>query len=173
MANPLPILEIQPEAVKHCSFFESHPSYATSCPTLDAIKYCYMQNQEFTPETASRLIPWLEDLFKQGDEASGIVQTSRAQINKKLLKGKSNGHSKIVKELSIAETALKNAEQQISTVIQEINDKGIFVRDIKSGLVDFPSRKNGDQIFLCWIRGEQSIQFWHGLNEGYLSRKPL
>ena len=132
-----------------------------------------MWNQEFTLESALRLIPWLEDLFNQTDEASNVIQTSQVQIDKLLLRRGSNGHSKMSKELSIVESTLKGAEQQISIIIQEINSKGIFVRDIKSGLVDFLSRKDGEQVFLCWIRGEESIQFWHNLNEGYLSRKPL
>lgn len=132
-----------------------------------------MWNQEFTLESALRLIPWLEDLFNQTDEASNVIQTSQVQIDKLLLQRGSNGHSKMSKELSIVESTLKGAEQQISIIIQEINSKGIFVRDIKSGLVDFLSRKDGEQVFLCWIRGEESIQFWHNVNEGYLSRKPL
>ena len=132
-----------------------------------------MWNQEFTLESASCLIPWLEDLFKQTDEASNVIQTSQPQIDKLLLQRGSNGHSKMSGELSTVESTVKSAEQQISTIIQEINSKGIFVRDIKSGLVDFLSRKDGEQVFLCWIRGERSIQFWHNVNEGYLSRKPL
>ena len=132
-----------------------------------------MWNQEFTLESALRLIPWLEDLFNQTDEASNVIETSQVQIDNLLLQRGSNGHSKMSKELSIVESTLKGAEQQISIIIQEINSKGIFVRDIKSGLVDFLSRKDGEQVFLCWIRGEESIQFWHNVNEGYLSRKPL
>ena len=41
------------------------------------------------------------------------------------------------------------------------------------GLVDFPAVRQDQEVFLCWVRGEDVIQYWHGTNEGYASRKAL
>ena len=57
--------------------------------------------------------------------------------------------------------------------VEEINQKGIIVRDVTSGLVDFPSLRDGQEVFLCWFKGEARIEYWHGTNEGIGSRKPL
>jgi hypothetical protein len=48
------------------------------------------------------------------------------------------------------------------------------LRDVDSGLVDFPARvRGGRTVFLCWRLGEPEIAFWHGTNEGFAGRKPL
>jgi hypothetical protein len=39
--------------------------------------------------------------------------------------------------------------------------------------VDFPARRKGEQVFLCWRLGEEEIRYWHGLQEGFAGRKPL
>ena len=46
-------------------------------------------------------------------------------------------------------------------------------KDVGLGLVDFPHRRGGEVVNLCWKFGEREIRFWHGLDEGYAGRKPL
>ena len=55
----------------------------------------------------------------------------------------------------------------------ELEDLGIIVRDIDTGLIDFPAEKFADKVFLCWKYGEPEIEYWHGVNEGYSRRKSL
>ncbi len=56
---------------------------------------------------------------------------------------------------------------------QDILAEGIIVRDMATGLVDFPSQREGREVFLCWIRGEERIDFWHETNRGFAHRQPL
>jgi len=49
----------------------------------------------------------------------------------------------------------------------------LLAKDLGTGLVDFPSWLNDREINLCWRFGERRIRFWHGLDEGFASRKPL
>jgi len=56
---------------------------------------------------------------------------------------------------------------------QDILAEGIIVRDVATGLVDFPSQREGREVFLCWIRGEEPIDFWHETNRGFAHRQPL
>ena len=56
---------------------------------------------------------------------------------------------------------------------QDILAEGIIVRDMATGLVDFPSQREGLEVFLCWIRGEKRIDFWHETNRGFAHRQPL
>jgi len=55
----------------------------------------------------------------------------------------------------------------------EITDSGVILRDIRSGLLDFPARKGKVEYFLCWRLGEKDIDFWHLENDGYQGRRPL
>ena len=50
---------------------------------------------------------------------------------------------------------------------------GITLRDIERGLIDFPALVGGRQVWLCWQLGETDVGFWHELETGFGSRRPL
>jgi hypothetical protein len=52
-------------------------------------------------------------------------------------------------------------------------DRGIVVRDIEQGLIDFPGLREGRQIYLCWRLGEDAVNFWHDRETGFAGRQPL
>jgi hypothetical protein len=52
-------------------------------------------------------------------------------------------------------------------------DRGIVLRDLDRGLIDFPAIRDGREVYLCWIDGEPDIGFWHDLDAGYAGRRPL
>ncbi|MCW3042110.1 MAG: hypothetical protein JWL57_268 [Actinobacteria bacterium] len=52
-------------------------------------------------------------------------------------------------------------------------DRGIVVRDIEQGLIDFPGLRGGRQIYLCWRLGEDAVNFWHDRETGFAGRQPL
>ena len=62
---------------------------------------------------------------------------------------------------------------QMSAAVARIDALGITLRDIERGLIDFPAMANGRQIWLCWQLGEGPIAFWHDLETGFGSRRPL
>ena len=76
-------------------------------------------------------------------------------------------------EIRDQQATIEFLTQQLRREVQEITEKGIIVRDLERGLVDFPSRREGRDIFLCWVQGEENIGFWHGTVEGFGSRKRL
>ena len=61
----------------------------------------------------------------------------------------------------------------IENVVERIHATGCVVKDIEIGLLDFPSRINGQEVFLCWRLGEDRIRFYHGMDEGFAGRKPI
>ena len=85
----------------------------------------------------------------------------------------SNGAAGKDKEIREAQQAVEGLTGQMRQHLQEISGRGIIVRDVGRGLADFPSSRGGRDIFLCWVRGEDRIAYWHGANEGLASRKPL
>ena len=58
-------------------------------------------------------------------------------------------------------------------VMDSLMGMGIFVKDPKTGLVDFYSRFNGNEIFFCYKYPEEKILYWHGIEEGYAGRKSI
>ena len=57
--------------------------------------------------------------------------------------------------------------------IGELQDAGIVVRDPMTGLIDFPSDRDGEEIYLCWRLGEERIAWWHPATSGFADRRPL
>lgn len=62
---------------------------------------------------------------------------------------------------------------QMTKKITELEDLGVFVKDLDYGLVDFPADRYGEKVMLCWRYGESEVSFWHKPNEGVNGRKPL
>jgi hypothetical protein len=62
---------------------------------------------------------------------------------------------------------------ELRSGVDEFNRRGIVLRDLDQGLVDFPAIRDGREVYLCWIDGEPDIAFWHELDAGYRGRQPL
>jgi len=58
-------------------------------------------------------------------------------------------------------------------VLQEFRRREIQVKDLRRGLLDFPALRNGREVFLCWEKDEDDIEFWHDLETGYGGRERL
>ena len=57
--------------------------------------------------------------------------------------------------------------------VAQIDEWGITLRDISTGLIDFAALANGRPIWLCWRLGEGDIEWWHEANVGFDQRQPL
>jgi len=71
------------------------------------------------------------------------------------------------------ETALEAAVTEVSTCVEELTGLGVQVKDLDSGLVDFPALRDGEEVLLCWQLGEDEIGWWHTLDGGFAGRQPL
>jgi hypothetical protein len=61
-----------------------------------------------------------------------------------------------------------------AAALAEIEERGVVLRDIERGLVDFPSRHpQGRRVLLCWQSGEDDLAWWHLPEEGFAGRRPL
>jgi hypothetical protein len=61
----------------------------------------------------------------------------------------------------------------IQAALERIHSTGCVVKDIEVGLLDFPARMNGEDVYLCWRLGEDRIRFYHRQDEGFSGRKPI
>jgi hypothetical protein len=57
--------------------------------------------------------------------------------------------------------------------VVRIDELGVTLREIETGLIDFPALANGRQIWLCWRLGEGDVEWWHELSDGFSGRRPL
>jgi hypothetical protein len=62
---------------------------------------------------------------------------------------------------------------QFTEAIQEVQELGVQVKDIRNGLIDFPYEYEGRIVFLCWKPDEDEIRWWHETDAGFAGRKML
>jgi hypothetical protein len=60
------------------------------------------------------------------------------------------------------------------SAVKIITTKGILIKGIDDGLIDFPHiRENGDEVYLCWKVGEDKIEYWHNIPDGFAGRRSI
>ncbi len=69
--------------------------------------------------------------------------------------------------------AKQNYLETLNYWLEEITQTGVILRDIKSGLLDFPAQSDDFEYYLCWQANEDHIQYWHMINDGFMGRRPL
>lgn len=61
----------------------------------------------------------------------------------------------------------------IQEILKALDEMGIQVKDINTGLIDFPAQYLGRTVLLCWLYDEPSVQFWHEIDAGFASRQRI
>lgn len=62
---------------------------------------------------------------------------------------------------------------ELRDALAELQDADVVLRDLDRGLVDFPALRDGREVYLCWLEGEEEIGWWHEPEAGYAGREPL
>jgi hypothetical protein len=66
---------------------------------------------------------------------------------------------------------LDSSLEQLQDYVDELAGIGVELKDYESGLIDFPGRHQGRDIYLCWKLGEDKVDHWHELHSGYAGRQ--
>jgi hypothetical protein len=128
--------------------------------------------RHFTLPEAQALLPrlreMLEALRRTRDEAM-LKKTQIEMLWKRLDAGET-----VLGAVGEEQKRMDALTARLAAIGRDLQESGCILRDVDSGLVDFPARvRGGRTIFLCWRLGEPEIAFWHGTGEGFAGRKPL
>ncbi|HZU31157.1 MAG TPA: DUF2203 domain-containing protein [Candidatus Angelobacter sp.] len=132
------------------------------------------KQKTFTLEEAHTLLPVLRSLLKRALDGKQLVE----QVEKELqdLKHRillSGGLLVDVPAVALRRAERDKAFQNIKDTLAEIDAIGVQVKDLDIGLLDFPCVVGDEVVLLCWKYGEEKIEFWHGMEEGFQGRKPI
>jgi hypothetical protein len=121
----------------------------------------------YTPQTADKALPEVKRLFEDIIVQKNHVVAVQEEIQTIIDSGNSfEGFIKKKQELNTAVTNLYKAIEQLEAI-------GVIIKSVDEGLLDFPSRRFDEEVWLCWKVGETKVKFWHGKEEGFMGRKPL
>ena len=84
-----------------------------------------------------------------------------------------NGGGYAASDLSSARSELAGLTEAAIACVEKLEELGVTVKDLDLGLLDFPARREGLEVELCWHVGEDAVEFWHEVGEGYAGRKPI
>ena len=132
------------------------------------------KQKTFTLEEAATLLPVLRALLKRAMEGKKLIENVEKELqdlkHRILLSG---GLLVDVPALAHRRAEHDKAVQNIKDALAEIEAIGVQVKDLDIGLLDFPCLLDDEIVLLCWKYGEEKIQYWHGLEEGFRGRKPI
>ncbi|MDE2143355.1 MAG: DUF2203 domain-containing protein [Elusimicrobia bacterium] len=122
----------------------------------------------FTPEEAEALIPEIEKIFEAVAEIAAQAEVKAASLRRRRDAGDEDPAA-----AAIERSQLQFLSQSVNGWMQKIVDLGALPKGVEPALVDFPSRLDGADVYLCWRLGEKKLAYYHPVDEGFSTRKPL
>jgi len=121
--------------------------------------------KHYTREQARELLPTIREWLSQLQQSRDWLRDGEQDLHATLEKGVDLGGEKVnawIKHLT-----------QLQRLLREFEAREIQVKDVDRGLIDFPAIIGGREVFLCWEKDEEDIEFWHDLETGYAGRERL
>lgn len=126
----------------------------------------------FTREEAEALLPQISVVLRKIQERRRELQQSEEELGGLRLQAMGNGHH-LHERMMELQRELARHIQALQVLVNDLKEFGCELKDADSGLIDFLSLRNGDEVYLCWRLGEKRINFWHHLDAGFAGRQPL
>lgn len=146
----------------------SSPSSSSSPAPADA------KRKYFSVEEANKALPLVKaivgDIVKQFQAVNELGQRLAAVSGDKRRRKSDDVYSD---EVAHSRSELELEETKLVTFIDELTALGVELKGPDDGLCDFPSIRDGREVYLCWRLGEPEVLHWHELHTGVAGRKPL
>jgi hypothetical protein len=128
----------------------------------------------FTLAEATRLLPEAEKLLRSAIDFKSEYQEAEQRIQAfkqhvMLMGGVASDRDRALEDRRRYDLVV----EQLKNTLEALNGLGCIVKDLDTGLLDFPTNYRGREVYLCWKLGEAEIAFWHGVEEGFAGRKAI
>jgi len=129
--------------------------------------------RHFTPEEANAELEHVRPLVEQlvASRADHALALERQEELERKIRG--NGGGIPPAELASATAEVDALARRLARLVDEIGSHGAEVKDLDTGLIDFPALRHGETVLLCWQLGEDEIAWWHSVEDGFAGRRPL
>lgn len=120
----------------------------------------------FSVEEANTLLPELKNLLDEARVRRDAMREKAPDLQPILEAAPGNGGGKKGSEFGVD-------AYRLHLSVGRITELGVVVKDLDSGLLDFPHEREGRVVYLCWHPPEERVEFWHEVEAGYAGRHPL
>ena len=121
----------------------------------------------FTIKSANEMLPTIIEKFQKIKQEKSEVEKMEQKLQMNL-----SGTSNLDDYVTLKQN-LNASVTRFYSSIEELEKTGVVLKGLEEGLLDFPSKKFDDEIWLCWKEGETEIKFWHEKDVGFKGRKPI
>lgn len=120
----------------------------------------------FTVEQANAALTVIRPVMGEIQAIRQDVLDRQPEVWPVLQKAAGNGGSR-------AASLMAQSFERLDQLVHQIMDMGVLIKDINSGLLDFPSIRDDHEVYLCWLYDEERIAFWHEIDAGFAGREPI
>jgi hypothetical protein len=128
------------------------------------------ERRYFTVEEARALVPRLRGLLIALQAEKRELDQLLGELRRLAPLAFLNGHGAQLKRI---EPRVAELTRSIREKVRVIHQLGVEVKDLDMGIVDFPSLRDGREVYLCWRVDEPTVAYWHDLDAGFRGRQPL
>ena len=129
-----------------------------------------MARRYFTVEEANALLPRLREEIAALQAGNQDLARQRAALKALMGLPVLNGHAGDVLDL---ENRIADLLRDLGARLDGLAKLGVSMKDLASGLIDFPHWRDGRVVYLCWRYDEDEIRFWHEVSAGFRGRQRL
>jgi hypothetical protein len=127
----------------------------------------------FTLEEANAAVEELRPVVERMVEHRRNLAAAQRRQTELLTRIAGNGGDMQPSDLREVGASIQSEADAIAACAEHISGAGAQIKSLEEGLLDFPSRRDGEEVLLCWKLGEEEIGYWHRADEGFAGRKPL
>ncbi len=120
----------------------------------------------FTLEMATVTLEFIRPLMEEVVEISRRIIANQPEIWPAIEKSAGNGGNPTLSKLA------KDFDH-LDDLIHQVQATGAIIKDIATGLLDFPALRNEQEVYLCWKVGEDGIAYWHEIEAGFAGRQSM
>jgi len=119
----------------------------------------------YTLEEARDLLPQIRQWLETLEQSQVELENVNRRLSPMMTSGQDVGGTLVNRSVTIV--------LELRTLLREFEQREIFIKDLPRGLIDFPAIIGGREVFLCWEKEEEDIEFWHEIDSGYAGREHL
>ena len=120
----------------------------------------------FTTNEANKALPDVIKKFEYALSKNNEVRKIEQELQEKISTNSFEDYVTLKQNLNSAITKFYES-------LEILESTGVVVKSLEQGLLDFPSKRFDEEVWLCWKHGETEIKFWHEKDSGFMGRKPI
>ena len=125
----------------------------------------YQFQKHYTRDQARELLPQIRQWLDRGARLQAELEKREGRLHGLMAPGCDLGGAMV--------NTWVRTIADLEELYQEFRQRDIQLKDVERGLIDFPAIIGGREVFLCWEKDEEDIEFWHELDAGYAGRERL